>query len=156
MKKYLPELCGIILCFIIAALGGMATSSSDFTWYASLHKPSFNPPNWVFAPVWTILYFLMGIALGKLWRLKARMPLAFCVFLFQLVFNLAWSFLFFQYHWIGLALIDIAILWLSILLLLILAWRERLIFCLLLPYGLWVSFALRLNIMLYLLNHLAR
>ncbi len=86
------------------------------TWYETLNKPSFNPPNWVFGPVWTTLYFLMGISLFLIWKqLPGReRNRAILVFMIQLFLNFCWSFLFFYFHQLGLALVEILLLWLSI------------------------------------------
>ena len=152
MKKYRAEIWGAIICLGLGMLGAYATNTSDFAWYTALHKPSFNPPTWLFGPVWTVLYILMGIALGKLWRLRKQTNLPLVLFIIQLIFNILWSPLFFQLHRIDLALYDMCALWLSLVLLLIIIWKHKTIFLLLFPYGLWVSFALILNISLYYLN----
>ena len=153
MKKYFPEFIGILICLCIVILAGTATSLSDFNWYAALTKPSFNPPNWIFGPVWVVLYILIGIAMGKLWRIRKESPITFSIFLIQLFMNLLWSYLFFQYHRVDLALYDIAILWFSIMTLWLMVFKRKTIFYLLLPYGLWVSFAFLLNIMIFTLNY---
>ena len=152
MKKYNAEIIGAILCLMIGILAGYTTKSSDFGWYATLHKPTFNPPNWIFGPVWTILYLLMGLALAKLWRFRNIYALPLRLFILQLVFNALWSPLFFKLHRIDLALYDIAALWLTLMILLVTIWKNKLVLILLLPYGLWVSFALLLNASLFYLN----
>lgn len=124
-------------------------------WYAELRKPSWNPPGWVFGPVWTVLYVLMGAAAWLVWR-KAGIsgaPVALGIFVAQLVLNGLWSYLFFGLHRPGAALIDIVALWLLILATLVLFWRVRpLSGSLLIPYLLWVGFASALNYQLWRLN----
>ena len=135
--------------------GGIATSSSVSSWYPTLQKPVFNPPDWVFAPVWTALYLIMGIAAWRVWlkgegqeKLKALQ-----MFWFQLALNLFWSILFFGMRQIGFALAEIVLLLLAILITTFLFWRiDRLAGTLMLPYIAWVSFATILNASLWILN----
>lgn len=139
----------------VGALAGIATSSNVNTWYPELNKPSFNPPNTVFAPVWTLLYILMGISLYLIWRMPPSFGRnnALRLFFLQLAFNFLWSFLFFEWHLIGWALLDIALLLVSILFCIALFRRvQRLAAWLFLPYLLWVSFATALNLSIYRLN----
>ena len=137
------------------AIAGWATASNINAWYQHLAKPWFNPPNELFAPVWTFLYLLMGIALYFVWSkppgpLRQRALLIFC---FQLVLNLFWSFLFFYFHWIGIALVDIVLLWLWILITIFwFASLDRRAAWLLVPYIAWVSFAILLNAAIWQLN----
>ena len=144
----------ILVCLAVSGLGGAITATSVGTWYQTLEKPVFNPPAWVFAPVWTTLYVLMAIAGWRVWRTKSgagRRALA--VFALQLSLNLAWSFLFFGFQQIGLALFDVVALFAAILLTTVLFWRvDRLAGALFLPYLLWVGFATVLNASLWLLN----
>jgi len=145
----------VALCLGVAALGGIATATSVDTWYQGLQKPPFNPPNWVFAPVWTTLYVLMGVAACRVWRHSEAggRRLALTLFAIQLVLNLAWSFLFFGMQRIDLALVDIVLLLLAVAATIALFWPiERLAGWLLVPYFLWVSFATALNTSLWLLN----
>ncbi|GGH78382.1 tryptophan-rich sensory protein [Filimonas zeae] len=139
----------------VGAVAGIATSSNVDTWYPQLNKPSFNPPNSVFGPVWTVLYILMGISLYLIWR----MPVSFArnnalrLFFFQLALNFLWSFLFFEWHLIGWALTDIVLLLVSILFCIALFRRvQRIAAWLFVPYLLWVSFATALNFAIYRLN----
>lgn len=138
----------IALPLMVGSVSGYATSRSVDTWYAALAKPAFNPPNAVFAPVWTVLYVLMGVTLFLLWRspsstARTRALIAFGV---QLALNFAWSFLFFRYHLVTAALVEILILWACILAMIALsarvnpvsAWLQS-------PYLLWVTFAAVLN-----------
>ena len=85
----------ILLCLAVGSIGGFATQSSIETWYSTLNKPSWNPPNWVFAPVWTLLYIMMGIAAWLVWRTKDRIGPAMLLFFAQLGFNLLWTLVFF-------------------------------------------------------------
>jgi tryptophan-rich sensory protein len=145
----------LVLCLAVSALGGAITATSVDTWYQALRKPSFNPPDGVFAPVWVTLYCLMAIAAWRIWRRqrsKARRA-ALMVFFAQLGLNLAWSYLFFGLQRIDLALIEIGFLLLAIIATAILFWRnERLAGALFVPYILWVAYATALNTALWLLN----
>jgi len=145
----------LVICLGISAAGGAATASSVGTWYQTLQKPFFNPPNWLFAPVWTALYIMMAIAGWRVWRAHglrgARAAMA--LFAVQLALNLAWSFLFFGYRMIGAALIEIILLLMAILVTTVLFWkRDRLAGMLFVPYAGWVAFATILNFALWRLN----
>ena len=145
----------IIICLIISGIGGAITASSVETWYQALEKPIFNPPDWVFAPVWTLLYIIMGIAAWRVWRLRSfeATGKALGVFALQLGFNLAWSFLFFGLQRIDLALVEIVILLVAIIVNAIMFWRiDRLAGLMLMPYIAWVTYATVLNATLWLLN----
>ena len=145
----------LALCFAVSALGGLATASTVGTWYQGLEKPFFNPPNWIFAPVWTVLYVLMAIAGWRVWRVsngEAR-ETALSMFALQLALNLIWSFLFFGLQRIDLALVDIILLLLAIAAMIALFFPiDRLAARLLVPYFVWVAFAAALNASLWLLN----
>ena len=125
-------------------------------WYATLRKPSWNPPNWIFGPVWTALYTIMAIAAWLVWK-RGGFPgqrLALSLFLAQLLFNALWSPLFFGLRHPGLAFADIVLLWLALLGTVAAFWRARPIAgALLLPYLAWVTFASALNFALWRLNH---
>ena len=145
----------LAVCLGVSALGGAATATSVGSWYALLEKPSFNPPNWVFAPVWTALFFMMAIAGWRVWRRdgvrKARWALA--LFGAQLALNLGWSILFFGLRSIGAALIEICVLLLAILATTAVFWRrDRVAGMLFVPYAGWVAFAAVLNAALWRLN----
>ena len=145
----------VALCLLVSAAGGMVTATSVDTWYQALAKPSFNPPDWVFAPVWTTLYFLMGVSGWRIWRRRASRATrgALALFGLQLFLNFAWSAMFFGFQRIDLALIDIVILFVAIVANMILFWRiERLATLLLVPYAAWVVFAIVLNVSIWLLN----
>jgi tryptophan-rich sensory protein len=142
----------------LAITFGAASVASRFSpggWYATLSKPAWNPPNWVFGPVWGILYILMAVAAWLVWRhlgfIGAAVPLT--VYLLQLVLNAAWSWLFFGRQNLPLAFVEILALWLAILWTIILFWNSNIISgILLLPYLLWVTFASILNLSLWRLN----
>lgn len=124
-------------------------------WYAALKKPSWNPPNWIFGPVWTALYTMMAVAAWLVWRRGGfalnRLPLS--LFLTQLLLNALWSWLFFGLKNPALAFGEIALLWLAIAATLLAFWpRQRTAAWLLLPYLMWVSFASGLNFALWQLN----
>ena len=145
----------LLLCFAVSGLGGVATASSVGSWYQALVKPSFNPPDWVFGPVWTTLFVLIAIAGWRIWRRPdsraRRVALAF--YAVQLGLNLAWSVLFFGLQLIGGALVDIFLLLTAIVATTILFWRiEWAAAALLVPYATWVAFALLLNGSIWLLN----
>ncbi len=148
----LSTLGWILVSFTAAFVGGRARPGE---WYRGIRKPSWNPPNWVFAPVWTVLFILMGIAAAMIWeeRERAAVLLPLALFVGQLVCNALWSWCFFGWHRLGWALLDLLLLW-SLLLATILAfWPIRpLAGQLLLPYLAWVSFAGILNFTLWRLN----
>jgi len=121
-------------------------------WYQALEKPALNPPSWVFAPVWTLLYILMGIAVWLIWK-KEGFSLPVYVFIAQLVLNALWSYLFFGANNLALAFGEIVVLWFMILWTQILFWKYvPAAGAMILPYQLWVSFALYLNLALWRLN----
>ncbi len=146
----------IIAPFVVSVAGGALTFPEIGIWYAVLAKPSFNPPNAVFGPVWTALFAMMAVA-GLLVSRTAppgRFRVPFIFYALQLLFNLGWSFFFFHLHSPALALADIVVLWGLILATLIAFWRVLpLAGALLIPYLGWVSFAAVLNLSIVLLNH---
>jgi translocator protein len=137
------------------AIAGMFTAQAVPDWYASLNRPAFSPPNWLFGPAWTVLYILMGISFFLIWECdagKAR-NLAMIIFLIQLLLNFGWSFIFFHFKMIGLAMAEIVLLWVSIFIMLFLFYRVKPTAAYLnIPYLLWVTFAAILNSAYYLLN----
>ena len=149
MPKSLPKLfLSIGLCLLAGGVGAIFTTQAIPTWYASLNKPFFSPPNWIFAPVWTTLYILMGISLFMIWQLKAGVERnrALGIFAIQMALNFLWSFLFFYFHNMGLALSDIVALWISIVVMLYLFYKLKPVAAYInIPYILWVSFATALN-----------
>jgi translocator protein len=145
----------LTLCFAVAGVGGLATSPNIPNWYAGLAKPSWTPPNWVFGPVWSTLYIAMAVAAWLVWRKAglagAAMPMA--LFGIQLLLNALWSWLFFGLHSPGAAAIDIVLLWLAIAATTIAFWRRSAAAGILfVPYLVWVSFALTLNLAIWRLN----
>lgn len=152
LKRYTPELLGMLICLALGFLSGLSMPAGDPSWFSGLTKPSFNPPDWVFGPVWTVLYLMMGIALGKSWKLRLENEWLIPIFIVQMLFNVAWSPLFFFANHIDWALVDIVCLWSSILLYMLVARRHKVLVGLFAPYFVWVSFAAVLNYMLYQLN----
>jgi benzodiazapine receptor len=156
MKKALRILIFVVICELAGAIGSVFTRPSIPGWYAGLAKPPFNPPNWVFAPVWTILYALMGIAAYLVYEKGPRMNAvrkALAVFAGQLLLNTLWSIVFFGAHLILGAAVVIAILWGMIVASIWLFSRiSKAAAYLLVPYILWVSFATVLNISLTVIN----
>ena len=140
------------LCFAAASLGALFLPGE---WYARLQKPAWNPPNWIFGPVWTVLYTIMAIAAWLVWRVGgfARQRTALLLFLLQLFFNALWSPLFFGLHLPGFAFADLLLLWLALLATIVAFWRARRVAgVMLLPYLAWVTFAGALNLALWRLN----
>jgi benzodiazapine receptor len=155
--KDIPKLfASIVVCQLAGMIGALATSASIQTWYVTLNKPFFTPPNWLFAPVWLTLYTLMGISLFLVWRLGVqdpRMKRALAIFGVQLLLNAFWSIAFFGLRSPLAGLIVILMLWIAIaatiLKFLPLSKPAGL---LLIPYILWVSIAAALNVAIVLLN----
>ncbi len=154
--NYIRLVVSVVVCLLAGFIGSFFTSSSIPTWYAGVSKPAFNPPNWVFAPVWTALFILMGISLYLVWNKGLQVnavKIAVAVFAIQLILNVLWSVLFFGLKSPLYAFIEIIILWLSILFTIVLFFRiSRTAGYLLVPYILWVSFAALLNFSIWRLN----
>ncbi len=146
----------IVVSELAGVIGSLFTVSAIPTWYAGLVKPALNPPAWVFGPVWTTLFALMGIAAFLVWKKgldRRDVRIALGIFIGQLVLNTLWSIIFFGLHSPGWALIDITLLWLAILGTIIVFYKiSRPAMFLLLPYILWVSFAGYLNYSIWTLN----
>jgi len=159
-KFHLPDIwrliISIIVCQLAGIIGSIFTTPAIPGWYASLKKPAFSPPNWLFGPVWITLFLLMGISLFIVWRKGADTPLvrsALMIFGIQLIFNVLWSVAFFGLRSPLSGLVVIVILWIAILLTIIQFSKvSELAAALLIPYIIWVSFASILNTSLYLLN----
>ena len=155
MNNTLKAVLSISLCFVLGSSGGLLTINEIPGWYAALQKPSFNPPNWLFGPVWTALYIMMGVAFYLVWRNppSAGRKKALSAFLVQFALNCAWTPVFFAMHQLGAALVVIVLMWLAIL-------RTIFLFApfsktgswLLVPYISWVSFATLLNAAIWWLN----
>ncbi len=157
MNKYLKIAIFVATCLAVGFLSGQATQSSVNTWFPTLIKPSFNPPPWVFAPVWSLLYTMMGIAAGLVWSRidfeteTVRKALLF--FAIQLALNALWSLLFFGLKNPFLALIEIVLLWLMIYETYVKFIKiDKIAGYLFVPYLLWVSFATVLNAGIWWLN----
>ena len=144
----------ILLPFAAGAVGSLATNSEITTWYAQLAKPAFNPPNWVFAPVWSLLYAMQGIAFYFVLNQPLhRKKLAICLFILQLIANTGWSLIFFGAHAPAWALVDIIVLWALIVATIYKFWTIKPLSAgLLVPYLAWVTFATALNIGIIALN----
>jgi benzodiazapine receptor len=146
----------LVICLSTGFLGGLLTRPAILSgWYDSLTKPFFTPPAWVFGPVWTLLYLLIAVAAWLVWAGRVRHPvrIPLMIFFAQLVLNILWSALFFGAQRPGWAMVEIIFLWIFILGTVILFWRvHRLAAMLLVPYTMWVSFAVVLNGALWWLN----
>ncbi len=155
MRSVMALIGFVGVCFVAAAVGGLFTARSVGDWYASLTKPSFTPPDWVFGPVWSVLYAMMGAAAWGVWRKAGFGGARWAMTLFagQLALNVAWSGLFFGLRRPGLAMIDIALLAAAITATVILFARHSAIgAALMVPYLLWVGFASVLNAAIWQLN----
>ncbi len=156
LKTMGPYLTCIGVCSLVEVLSGLITRGSVNTWYNNIIKPDFTPPKWVFAPVWTVLYLMMGCAWGKINDSNAdRISLnrANLLFITQLTFNFLWSVIYFGYYKIGLALIDIILLISSLLFTIIAFFKiSNIAGWLLIPYLLWTLYAAMLNAFIWLLN----
>jgi tryptophan-rich sensory protein len=143
----------LALTFLAAGIGSLATAPNIATWYATLAKPSWNPPNWVFGPVWTALYITMAVAAWLVWRQGGLWRLAMALFAVQLALNAAWSWLFFGFHLPGAAFIEVVALLAAIAATTIAFWpRSMAGGILMLPYLGWVAFAAALNFTVWRLN----
>ena len=155
MNKYFKLFCCILLTLSIGGVSGVATSSGINNWFMELNKPFFNPPNFLFGPVWTILYLLMGISFFLVLQspIKVLKRKAIIIFFVQLTLNFFWSFIFFKFQLIGLAFIEIILLWIAILTMIIEFNKINVAAARLqIPYLLWVSFATLLNGAIWWLN----
>ncbi len=138
----------------MGTLSGFSTINAITNWYQFLNKPSFNPPNWIFGPVWTVLYLMMGISLGIIWNstINGRKR-AMQLFTVQFVLNLGWSFLFFNLHTLGIAFIEIIAMLIAIIFTIFAFYKiNKIAAFLLIPYLFWVTFASILNLSIWFLN----
>ncbi len=146
----------VAICQLAGIIGAVFTGPSIPTWYAALEKPSFSPPNWVFGPVWTTLYTLMGVSAFLVWRRgfdNKEVKIALGLFSIQLILNTLWSVIFFGFRFPLGGFIEILILWIAIFSTILYFLRiSAAAGMLLLPYILWVSFAAVLNFFIYRLN----
>lgn len=157
MNKYTKILVCVASCLAIGFLSGQVTRDAITTWYPTIIKPSFNPPNWIFGPVWSMLFTFMGVAAGLVWAKidfnKEIVKKALLFFVIQLALNVLWSFLFFGLHNPGIALIEIILLWLMIFE----TYNQfikidKIAGYLFIPYLAWVGFAAILNANIWWLN----
>jgi len=152
-NKFLSFVLFFIITFSASFIGGLVTFTFKEPWYSELTKSNFNPPDWIFAPVWTTLYLMMTLAIWFFWHSKNREMNTIYIYFIHIVFNTTWSVVFFGFHNIFLALVNLIIL---ILLIVILILRFRRVnkvsSYLMIPYLLWSSFALFLNYSLLVLN----
>ncbi len=156
MNNILKLVIAIAIPLIVGSTSGFFTITGVESWYQTIQKPSWNPPSWIFGPVWTSLYIMMGIALFLIWKSPMSSDVkrtAILLFAIQLVLNFFWSFIFFNQHQIGWALVEIIALWLLILLTIFaFAKINTTAAWLLVPYISWVSFASILNFTIWKLN----
>lgn len=155
MKTIITFAVCVTIPLIIGGLSGFITANEIGSWFIALEKPSFNPPNYLFGPVWTALYILMGISLYMVWvsPKSERRKKALQVFCLQLFFNFWWSILFFSFHLLFVAIIDILLLWVFIIYMLKLFKEVKPMASYInIPYLLWVSFASVLNLAIWWLN----
>jgi tryptophan-rich sensory protein len=157
MNKISKILVVVVTCLVVGYFSGMVTRSAIITWYPTLVKPIFNPPNWIFAPVWSMLFVMMGVAAGLVWSKieseKEIVKIALIFFAIQLALNALWSFLFFGLKNPMLAGLEIIILWLMIFETYTkFAKINKIAGYLFIPYLLWVSFAAVLNGSIWWLN----
>jgi benzodiazapine receptor len=155
MKNIYKLIISLLIPQLAGGIGSIFTASSVKSWYLTLEKPAINPPSWVFGPVWTALFLLMGYALYLVWTAKTEKSKkwAYVIFGGQLVLNTLWSIIFFGFQNPGLACVEIWILWLAILANIVVFYRiNRWAGYLLVPYIAWVSFAIYLNYSIWRLN----
>ena len=155
-KKILYFVIAVGICLLAGYIGSYYTTPAISTWYAGLQKPDINPPPWVFAPVWTVLYILMGISLyliGQSGLKNKEVKLGLVLFIFQLAVNIGWSFFFFGLHSTFYGFLAIVLLWAVLLCTILQVWRFSIpAAMLLMPYFVWVSFAGYLNYAILILN----
>jgi len=145
----------LVICLGAGGLGSIATTPEIDGWFRTIEKPTWNPPDWIFGPVWTTLYVMMAIAAWLVWKpagwRAAKIPLT--LFAVQLALNIAWSWIFFRYHQLGWAAVEIVVLWLAIAATTVaFCQRSKIAAWLLMPYLAWVTFAAVLNFTIWRLN----
>jgi tryptophan-rich sensory protein len=152
-NKFLTFILFFFITYSASLIGGLATINFKEPWYSQLIKPSFNPPDWIFAPVWTTLYLMMTVAIWFFWHSKNRNMNTIYIYFIHLIFNTTWSIIFFVFHNIFLALIILTILIVLIIILIFRFKRVNLLSAyLMIPYLLWCCYALILNVNLLILN----
>ena len=151
-NKYLSLALILLVTFVASGIGGFVTSSLKEPWYSEIILPNFNPPSWVFGPVWTSLYIFMSVAVWIAWK-KTRDKKILQVYFAHLFFNAIWSVIFFGFHQIFIALLDLGIILIFIIWLMKIYYQvSKISFLLMIPYLLWSSYALILNTTIFYLN----
>jgi len=151
-NKYSSFLIVLLITFLASAIGGYITNTFKEPWYSELNLASFNPPSWIFAPVWTTLYIFMSVAVWNIWN-KFKSKKILKIYFIHLFFNASWSVVFFGFHQIFLAFIILILILIFIIYLMILYYKlNKLSFYLMVPYLLWSSYALVLNFFIIMLN----
>ena len=154
--QFPPFVINLMIPLFFGVLGGLITINSVRTWYPGIQKPSWNPPNWLFGPVWSTLFIIIGISAYLVWRKRDKIvhfPRTVAIYFIQLVLNLVWSYLFFYHHMIGAALIEIFALLVAIVINGIMFYKiDKTAGILFIPYFLWVSFAAFLTYNIFILN----
>ena len=151
-NKYLSLFLILLITFIASAIGGYTTASYKEPWYSEIILPSYNPPSWVFGPVWTTLYVMMSVAIWKIW-IKYFDTKILKIYFIHLFFNATWSVVFFGFHQILFALINLFIILIFIIILIKLYYsKNKLSFILMIPYLLWSTYAFILNFSIFLMN----
>ena len=152
-NKFISFILFFIITYSASFIGGIVTISSKEPWYSQLVKSNYNPPDWVFAPVWTTLYLMMTVAIWFYWHSKNREMNTIYIYFIHIVFNTTWSIVFFGFHEILLALVILLILIFLIIVLILRFKRVNLVsYYLMIPYLLWTTYALFLNFNLLILN----
>ena len=151
-NKYISLALILLVTFVASGIGGFVTSSFKEPWYSQIVLPTFNPPSWVFGPVWTLLYIFMSVAVWIAWKKTSNKKILQLYFV-HLFFNAIWSIIFFGFHQIFIALIDLGIILIFIILLMKIYYQvSKISFLLMIPYLLWSSYALILNTTIFYLN----
>jgi tryptophan-rich sensory protein len=152
-NKFLTFILFLIITFSASLIGGMATVNFKEPWYSSIIRPSFSPPDWIFAPVWTTLYLMMTIAIWLFWHSKNRDMKTIYIYFIHIIINTTWSITFFVFHKILISVLVLVTLIIMIIILIKNFKRVNLISSyLMIPYLLWSCFALVLNLSIYYLN----
>ena len=151
-NKYLSLGLILLVTFVASGIGGFVTSSFKEPWYSEIILPSFNPPSWVFGPVWTVLYIFMSVAVWAAWN-KSSDKKVLQIYFVHIFFNAIWSVIFFGFHQIFIALVDLGIILIFIIWLMKIYYQiNKISFVLMIPYLLWSSYALVLNATIFYLN----
>ena len=152
-NKFLSFILFGLITYSASVIGGLVTVGFKEPWYSLINKPTFNPPSWIFAPVWTSLYLMMTIAIWLFWHSRNRDMNTIYIYFIHIVFNATWSIVFFGMHQILLALLVLLIL-ISLIIILILRFKRvnMVSYYLMIPYLLWCCYALVLNFNIFLLN----